>query len=100
MFGIIITGFVIVISILIEYYFSLIQILLSRPFPPKGAVEIDATEHIFAHPDHTNKLQDYRSFGAETVYEAILHGLKIAGDRPLFSFRQSSDQPFESYSHK
>jgi hypothetical protein len=95
-----ITGLVIVISILIEYFFSLFQIIFKKSLSPKGAIEIDSNEHIYAHPDYTNRLQDHREFGAQTIYEALLHGLKIAGNRPLFSFRQSSDQPFQSYSHK
>jgi hypothetical protein len=95
-----ITGLVIVISTLIEFCFSFSQILFKKPLSPKGAVEIDANEHIYAHPDYTDQLQDHRSFGVETLYEAFLHGLKISRDRPLFSFRQSSDQPFKSYTYK
>jgi len=95
-----ITGFLIAISVLIEFCFSLFQMLFKKPLPPKGAVEIDPNEHIYAHPDYTDQLQDHRSFGVETIYEALLHGLNIAQNRPLFSFRQSSNQPFKSYSHK
>ncbi len=100
MLAAIITILVIAISVLIEYYFSFFQILFKKPLSPKGAVEIDANEHIYAHPDCTDQLQDIKSFGIQTIYEALLHGLKIAGDRPLFSFRQSSNQPFQSYTHK
>jgi hypothetical protein len=100
MFAVIITALVITITVLIEYCFSFLQILFKKPLPPKGAVEIDATEHIYAHPDCVSQLQDPKSFGVQTIYEVLLHGLKIAGSRPLFSFRQSSNQPFKSYSHK
>lgn len=94
------TSLVIVISALIERCFSIFQILFKRPLVPRGAVEIDSNEHIYAHPDCVDRLQDHRQFGAETIYDALLHGLKIARDRPLFTFRQSSDQPFQSYTHK
>ncbi len=96
----IITGLVILISVLIEYFTSLLQIIFKKPLSPKGAVEIDSNEHIYAHPDYADRLQDHHQFGVQTIYEALLHGLKVAGNRPLFSFRQSSDQPFQSYSHK
>ncbi len=99
-FAAIVTGLVIAISALIEFFFSFFQILLKKPVLPKSAVEIDPNEHIYAHPDYTHQLQDHRSFGVQTIYEVILHGLKIAADRPHFSFRQSSDQPFKSYTHK
>jgi len=95
-----ITGLVIAVSALIEFCFSFFQIIFKKPLSPKGAVEIDANEHIYAHPDYTDQLQDHRSFGAQTIYEALLNGLKISRDRPLFSFRQSSDQPFKSYTYK
>jgi hypothetical protein len=95
-----ITGLVIGISVLIEYFFSLLEIIFKKPLLPKGAVEIDSNEHIYAHPDYTDRLQDHRDFGVETIYEALMHGLKIGGNRPLFSFRQASNQPFQSYSHK
>ena len=100
MFAAIITVLVIAISVLIEYCFSFLQILFKKPLPPKGAVEIDTKEHIYAHPDCIDHLHDPKSFGIQTIYEVLLRGLKTAGDRPLFSFRQSSDQPFKSYSHK
>lgn len=96
----IITGLVITISILIEFFFSIFQIFFKKPLSPKGAVQIDATEHIYAHPDYAIKLEDHRAFGAKTTYEALLHGLKLSGDQPSISFRNSSDQPFQSYSHK
>ncbi|CAF4380613.1 unnamed protein product, partial [Adineta steineri] len=38
--------------------------------------------------------------GIKTVYDAILHGIQLGGNRPHFSFRQSSDQPYKSYTHK
>ncbi|CAF4242216.1 unnamed protein product, partial [Adineta steineri] len=84
-------------GILIEYCFSFFQILFKKPLSPKGAVEIDSNEHIYAHPDYTEKLQDPKVFGIKTIYEAILHGLKLAGDHPLFSTRQASNPPFKSH---
>jgi hypothetical protein len=96
----VITGLVIAISIFIERFFSLYQIIIKKPLLPKAAVEIDPVEHIYAHPDCTEQLQDHRDFGVKTVYEALLHGLRLGGDRPHFSYRTSSDQPFKSYSHK
>lgn len=96
----ILTSLVLVISILIERCFSILQILFKKSSVPKGAVEIDSNEHIYAHPDYVDQLQDHRQFGAETIYDALMHGLNIARDRPLFTFRQSSDQPFQSYTHK
>jgi hypothetical protein len=100
MFAVIITILVIAISILMEYCFSFFQILFKKPIPPKGAVEIDANEHIYAHPDYVDKLQDPSTFDVHTIYDVILHGLKNGGDRPQFSYRQSSDQPFKSYTYK
>lgn len=94
------TSLVVLISTFIERFCSIFQILFQKPLLPKGAVEINAEERIYAHPDCVNQLQDHRQFGVQTAYEAILHGLKIARDRPLFSFRQSSDQSFQSYTHK
>lgn len=96
----ILTSLVVLISTFIERFCSILQILFKKPLLPKSAVEIDSKEHIYAHPDCVNQLQDYRQFGVRTCYEAILHGLKIAKDRPLFAFRQSSNEPFQSYTHK
>ncbi|CAF2756761.1 unnamed protein product [Rotaria sp. Silwood2] len=83
-----------------DYIFSLFQIIFKKPLPPTGAIEIDSKEHIYAHPDYVNELQDCSSFGVNTIYEVILHGLRLGGDRPQFSYRQSSDQPFKSYTYK
>lgn len=96
----IVTGLVIGISIFLEYFFSIFQIIKKKPYLPTGAIEIDLDEHIYAHPKCVDKLQDHREYGVTTVYEAILHGLKIGGDRPHFSFRSSSTESFKSYSHK
>jgi len=96
----VVTGLVIVISICLEYFCSILQIIKKKPHAPTGAVEIDANEHIYAHPKCVDKLQDHREFGVKTIFEAIENGLKLGGDRPHFSFRSSSDQPFQSYSHK
>ncbi len=94
------TGLVIAISALMEFCFSFLQIIFKKPLLPKGAVEIDPDEHIYAHPDYADRLLDHGSFGVKTIYEALLHGLEISRNRPLFSFRQSSDQPFQSYTHQ
>jgi len=96
----IIAGLVIIITIVIEYCFSLFQILLKKPLSPTSAVEIDTNEHIFAHPNCTEKLLDHKAYGINTIYEAILHGLKIGQDRPGFSYRTSSNEKFKSYTHK
>lgn len=63
------------------------------------AVEIDTEEHIYAHPEYTKNLFDHQSLGAQTLYEVILHGMESYGDRPLFSYRNSSDQVFQSYTY-
>ena len=96
----IVTVAVVVISVALQYFFSFFRILFTKPIPPKGAVEIDPEEHIYAHPDFTDKLQDPSTLDVKTVYDTILHGLKIGADRPLFSYRQDSDQPFKSYTYK
>ncbi|CAF5120664.1 unnamed protein product, partial [Rotaria sp. Silwood1] len=83
-----------------DYIFSLFQILFKKPLPPKSAVEVDPKEHIYAHPDYINGLEDLSSFGVRTIYEALLHGMQLGSDRPQFSYRQSSDQPFKSYTYK
>lgn len=96
----IITAVVVTISILLQYFFSLFKILFTRPLPPKGAVEIDPVEHVYAHPDYTKVLQDPSQLDVQTVYEILLKGLKVSPDRPQFAFRYSSDQPFQNYTYK
>ncbi|CAF0796736.1 unnamed protein product [Rotaria sp. Silwood1] len=96
----IITGLVIVISALMEHFFSLFQIIFKRPIPPTGAVEIDPKEHIYAHPKYTDRLLDTNTLDVKTIYEVLLHGIQLGPDRPQFSFRHSSDQPFKSYTYK
>lgn len=96
----IVTVAVIAISVLLHYFFSLFEILFKSPVAPKGAVEIDSKEHIYAHPDYADKLQDPSTFEVQTIYEGFLHGVQIGGDLPQFSYRQSSSQPFQSYSYK
>jgi hypothetical protein len=96
----IVTVAVVAISVALQYFFSFFRILFTKPIPPKGAVEIDAEEHIYAHPDFTDQLQDPSSLDVKTVYDTLLHGLKLGPDRPLFSYRQESDQPFKSYTYK
>jgi hypothetical protein len=95
-----ITAIVIVISSLLEFYFSFFQILFKRPLPSKGAVEIDPIQHVYAHPDYTDNLQESSTFDVRTVYEILLRGLKRSPNRPHFAYRSSSDQPFKSYTYK
>ena len=66
----------------------------------RGAVEIDATEHIYVHPDYVKELQDHRKFNLETAHDILEYGTKQFSDRPLFSFRSSSDEGFQSYTYK
>jgi hypothetical protein len=94
------TGLVILISVLIEYFFQLFQIIFKKPLSPKGAVEIDPIEHIYAHPDYVDGLQDPQTFDVHTIYEVLQRGLRVSGDQPQFSYRYSSDQPFQSYTYK
>ena len=100
MIAVIITVVVIAITALMEYLFSFFEILFKRPLSPKGAVEIDTVEHIYAHPDYTQQLQDPNSFDVKTVYDVLLRGQRINPDRPQFSYRSSSGQPFKSYTYK
>ncbi|CAF0934304.1 unnamed protein product [Adineta ricciae] len=96
----VITGLVIIISLLLNSTTKIFKILFTRPVKKKGAVEIDKKEHIYAHPDHVDKLQDFDSIGVTTLYDVFMRGLKIGGDRPQFSYRLSSDEPFKSYTYK
>ncbi len=96
----IITGLVIVVSLLLNSTTKIFKIIFKRPVKRKGAVEIDTKEHIYAHPDCADKLKDFSSLGVQTLYDVFLRGLKIGGDRPQFSFRHSSDEPFKSYTFK
>lgn len=96
----IITGLVMAITAFFEFLFSLSQIIFKKPLPPKGAVEIDPNEHIYAHPDYAKQLQDPSTFDVHTIYDVLLRGLDLSGDRPQFSYRYSSDQPFKSYTYK
>ena len=96
----VITGLVIIISLLLNSTTKIFKILRTRPVKKKGAVEIDKKEHIYAHPDHVDKLQDFDSIGVTTLYDVFMRGLKIGGDRPQFSYRLSSDEPFRSYTYK
>jgi hypothetical protein len=100
LFTAIITGLVIAVSYLINFSTKIFKIIFNKPVKRKGAVEIDKKEHIYSHPDFTDKLQDFSSIGLETLYDILLRGLKIGGDRPQFSYRYSSDEPFKSYTYK
>lgn len=100
MLAVVITTLVVALTALLEYCFSFVRILMRKPLIPTSAVEIDADEHIYAHPACTQGLRDIDSFGVQTLYEVLLNGVKLSGDRPLFSFRQSSSQPFQSFTHK
>ena len=66
----------------------------------KGAVEIDSKEHVFAHPHFANGLQDHRLFQVKTAYDVINRGVELYGNRAMFSFRQSSREPFQSYTYR
>jgi hypothetical protein len=96
----VITGLVILVSLLLNSTTKLFKIIFTKPVKRKGAVEIDKNEHIYAHPDYTDKLQDFNSIGVTTLYDVFLRGLKIGGDRPQFSYRHSSEEAFKSYSYK
>ena len=96
----VITGLVLLISLILQFGFKLFKILFTPPLPKIGAVEIDKKEHIYAHPDYTTKLKDFKSIGVETLYDVLLRGLKVSADRPLFSFRSSSEEKFKSYTYK
>ena len=100
MLAAVITVLVVALTALIEYCFSFLRILVKKPLLPTSAVEIDANEHIYAHPECTQGLRETESFGVKTLHDVLLHGVKLAGDRPLFSFREASNQPFKSYTHK
>ncbi|CAF5187283.1 unnamed protein product [Rotaria magnacalcarata] len=100
MFLSVITGLIIAISSVMDYFFSLLHILFKKPMRPEGVVEIDPIEHIYVHPECTKGLKDYSSNCATTAYESFLSGLRLSGDRPQFSYRQSSDEPFKSYTYK
>ncbi|CAF4026108.1 unnamed protein product [Adineta steineri] len=86
-------------SIIIIFAF-IYAYLFCKPVKRKGAVEIDTKEHIYAHPDFADKLEDLSSIGLNTLYDVFLRGFKMGADRPQFSYRQSSDEPFKSYSFK
>ena len=51
---------------------KLLKIIFTKPIESKGAVEIDANEHIYAHPDFTDKLQDFSSLGMQTLYDLVV----------------------------
>ena len=63
-------------------------------------MRIDTKEHIYTHPDYVDKLQDFSSIGVQTLYDVYLRGLNMGGDRPQFSYRDSSDEPFKSHTYK
>lgn len=96
----IITIVVIAFTYLLNSSTKILKILFTKPVKRKGAVEIDTKERIYAHPDFADKLQDFNTIGVQTLYDVILRGLKVGGDRPQFSYRNSSDEKFKSYSFK
>lgn len=98
-FPIIIATLIIIISLL-DYLFSLFQILFKNPIRPTAAAEIDSKEHIYAHPSCTKQLKDHSSYDVKTMYEILVKAFTSYGDRPQFFFRHSSDQPFQSYTYK
>ena len=95
----IVTVLVAIISFVI-YSTKILKILFTKPLKRRGAVEIDTKEHIFAHPEFTDKLQDFNSLDVRTLHDVVEHGMKLGGDRPLFSYRTSSTEKFKSYSYK
>jgi hypothetical protein len=66
----------------------------------KGAVQVDVNERIFAHPNHATNLQDHRAFEVTTAYDVLQRSIQLYGNRKLFSFRNSSQDAFQSYSYK
>jgi hypothetical protein len=66
----------------------------------QGAIEIDAQERIYAHPNFANNLHDHRAFGVTTAYEVIQRGNTLFADRALFSFRDHSNDRFRSFTYK
>lgn len=96
----IITGLVIVITALIERFFFIFEILLNKPVKSKGAIEIDAKEHIYAHPDYAGELQGSQSFDVRTIYEVLQRGLRLSENQPQFSYRFSSDEKFKSHTYR
>lgn len=71
-----------------------------RHLSTSGAVEIDQKEHIFAHPNFIQQVQDHRSFGVRTAYDIINQSGKTYSDRILFSYRSTSNQTFQSLTYK
>jgi hypothetical protein len=100
LFTAIVTGLVIVVTYLVNSLTKIFKILFTKRVRSKGAVEIDKKEHIYAHPDFADKLQDYNTLGLKTLSDVLLHGMKLGGDRPQFSYRYSSDEPFKHYTYK
>lgn len=96
----VITGLVVLITFFLQYGCKIFKILFTSPLPKIGAVEIDKKQHIYSHPDYTEKLKDFSSIGVETLYDVLARGLKVSANRPLFSFRSSSDEKFKSYTYK
>lgn len=99
MFTVLLAVFVVFTTALLEYLFSFFRIFLKKPLSPTGAVEIDLTEHIYAHPDCTQHLQETKAFGVDTLYGVLQHGIQLAAKKPLFSYREASNQSFKSYTH-
>ena len=103
MAGYLFPGIVAIVVIIIGYLVKstkILKILFTRPVKPKGAVEIDKKEHIYAHPDYADKLQDFESLGLNSLYDVVMKGMENGGDRPQFSFRNSSEEKFQSYTYK
>ena len=96
----IITGLVIAITALIEHFFFIFEILFKKPVKPKGAIEIDSKEHIYAHPDYPGKLQGSKSFDVHTIYDVLQRGLRLSENKPQFTYRYSSNEKFKSYTYK
>ncbi|CAF2051926.1 unnamed protein product, partial [Rotaria magnacalcarata] len=53
---------------------------MTRTISSKGAVEIDANQHIYAHPEYSNKLFEYKTCGVTTLYEIMNEIYKLTHD--------------------
>lgn len=95
------TIFGIVIGCTIEFLFSISKILFRKPVKSPGALLIDEKERIYAHPAYGKEFKDFKEIGVSTLYDVIATGKRRAGDdRPLFSWRNSSEEKFKSLSYK
>lgn len=71
-----------------------------RKISSNGAIKLDTDQHIFTHPEYSKELFDYKKSGVTTLYEIIKRAANIYGTRPFFSYRNSFDQRFQSYTYR